>query len=212
MALELLVKRINYARDERKLYELRRAAFYSAWGPRFYQALVPGAPPLAKPPPAERKVKLPLSAGAGLPPSPSKSDVEAGKVDWDQLEKDVRSSALSSFASSAGPAAAAQRSIDLLVTREDDGESIVWVTDEASGEWIELNAESALQKKPSLGNSWPLRLFGQAAAAFAGKPALSGTGDRTSSDAQGASSAVAANGTGATAGKRTGAKPKKGRK
>lgn len=177
VGIEYLVKRINYARDERRIQDLQKAAFLTAWGPRFYQFVVPGAPALSKLPPSEKKVKVPLNAGATLPPIPSAAAVQAGKVNWDQLEKKVRASAAASTACCGS--SVPQRSVDLLVTREDDGESVVWVTDEGSGEWMELNAESALQGPPRIANAWPLRLGASVVAAVTGNNKAIRGGDAT---------------------------------
>lgn len=154
VGVELLIKRVNYARDAKRIHQLQRAARFVAWGPRFYQIWLDPAAPIRAP--AEKKVRLSLNAGASLPPPPAAKDVQAGTVDWDALERAVKQAAATSDASSplqpaGGPA------IDVLVTREPDGESIVWASDDATAEWTELNEQSALQK-PTLATLWPARL------------------------------------------------------
>ncbi|CAO1623693.1 unnamed protein product [Parajaminaea phylloscopi] len=213
--VELLVKRINYTRDKKRIEDLKKGALLAAWGPRFFQAIVPGAPPLAKLPPSEKKVKVPINAGATLPSTPSKEDVEGNKVDWDQLEKTVRSAAAATTACCGS--SAPQRSIDVLVSREEDGEAVVWVTDEESGEWVELNAESALQGPPRLMHTWPVRTVNRALAAAKGsdKGRIDASGTMAAGDDGASASALAghaANGE-TSAVKRAGnGKSKKGRK
>ncbi|PWN24999.1 DnaJ-domain-containing protein [Jaminaea rosea] len=150
-SMELLVKRVNYSRDAKRIHQLQRAARFIAWGPRFYQIwLDPAAPVRA---PAEKKVRVSLNAGASLPPPPAHKDVAAGNVDWDAVERSVKQGV-------ANPELAPQiggPALDLLVTREPDGESIVWASDDATGEWTELNEESALHK-PTMATLWPARL------------------------------------------------------
>lgn len=152
--MEHLIKRLNFTRDISRASQLRKAALFQAWGPRFFQVLynAKGAPSVAQ----EKKLKLQVAFLPELPAGPSSAEVEQGKVDWDALEKEVRRSALSSGGSPARNAEGAPRTVDVLVTRESDGEAIVWLLDPTSGEFSELNEEKMIQ--PTFRESWPMRI------------------------------------------------------
>ncbi|CAO1639123.1 unnamed protein product [Sympodiomycopsis kandeliae] len=171
--IELLVRKLNYTRDQLRLATIRRNAFYQAWGPKFYHVLFksPGAPSA----PAEKRVKLSLGSLLDLP-SPS---AEQAVPNVDELEKQVRKVAAQGSASQSPLLASAGRSsIDVLVTREDDGEGIVWTLDDETGEWTELTEKNLIV--PSLSNAWPVKLAKHLTARFNGqKPQQSAEEDVT---------------------------------
>lgn len=149
--LELLVRRLNYIRDSVRLSNIRVNAFYQAWGPKFYHVLykAPGAPSA----PAEKRIKLSLGSLLDLPAIPEQHS--AGSTpDVDALEKEVRKIAAQG-SNSSQLVASGRTTIDVLVTREDDGEGIVWTLDDETGEWTELTLNNI--QIPNLANSWPVR-------------------------------------------------------
>jgi hypothetical protein len=152
--VEHMIKRLNFSRDVGRASQLRKAALFQAWGPRFFQVLynAKGAPAVAQ----EKKLKLQVAFLPELPVGPTPAEVEKGTVDWDTLEKEVRKSALASGGTPSRTAEGAPRTVDVLVTRESDGEAIVWLLDPSSGEFSELNEEKML--KPTFRESWPLRI------------------------------------------------------
>lgn len=145
---ELLVRRLNYIRDSARLSNIRVNSFYQAWGPRFYHVLhkVSGAPPV----PAEKRVKLSLGSLLDLPVVSADASINA-----DALEKEVRKVAAQG-SNSSQLVASGRTTIDILVTREEDGEGIVWTLDDETGEWTELTLNN--MQVPSLANSWPVRV------------------------------------------------------
>lgn len=152
--IELLIKRITYSKNVQKAKDLQRGAFYTAWGPRFHQALFASGDTGLKVP-TEKKIKMQLGFGRQMPAGPSQAELASGQVNWDQLEKETRASASTSQSSCCAPSSP---TLDLLVTREESGESIVWMMDPNSGEWAELNAQSVAGPTPTLLQSWPVRL------------------------------------------------------
>ncbi|MCO5589977.1 hypothetical protein L7F22_043946 [Adiantum nelumboides] len=157
--IELVIKTINYKRDQERLKSLITTAKVLAWGPRFRSiedglktgdnsqnknVIVPG----------EKKVRVPLS-GLDIPEITPRKPEEDETAYWDNDEKAVRkaiAAGTSANNNSALEYGSTRRYADALVTRESE----VLIMDPVSKEWTPLDLSS--NPKPSFSNTWSFNL------------------------------------------------------
>lgn len=189
VGVELLIKRVQFEQAKKRVAGLRKWSFYSAYGPRFWEVVYKreNGPKV----PSEKKVKVSLGSVVDLPsPASSSSSKDQGQLpaagfDWEALEREVKRSAQQSTPSG-GPSG----SVEVLVTLEDDGEAIVWITDAETGEWVEVD-ETKLPK-PTLKECWPVRVAHKVRGKRGAEIVLEQEGETAPTDASGAATAAAA--------------------
>lgn len=154
-SIQLVVKRLNHARDKSRLEALQTSAKLSAWGPRF-RSIEAGLKNdtlhvhnknviVA----AEKKVKIQLT-GVELQPLAPLRPTDNEKEYWDEDEKAVRKAmAKSASHQHAGDCCdGPRRPIDALVTKD-----MVFVMPPGSKEWVPLDDQAA--PKPTAKDTWP---------------------------------------------------------
>lgn len=158
-AIELVIKSLNYKRDQNRLKSLITTAKVLAWGPRFRsieEGLKTGDNSQNKNVivPGEKKVRVPLS-GLDIPELVPRKPDEDETFYWNNDEKAVRK-AIATGTSANNNAAleygSSRRYVDALVTRESE----VLIMDPVSKEWTQLDLESA--QKPTFSHTWAFNL------------------------------------------------------
>ena len=86
VGVQLVVKKSQWRKSQRRYENLCRSALAAAWGPAFQTPLAPSS----KPRPAEKKVKVPMHGYFDMPPAPREADITAGTVNWDREADKVR--------------------------------------------------------------------------------------------------------------------------
>jgi curved DNA-binding protein CbpA len=169
--IELVIKRINYTRDRKRLDALIMTAKVLAWGPRF-RSIEAGLKAdksddlnnkgVIVPP--EKRVRVPLS-GLDVPPLAPKRADEDERAYWDNDEKAVRKAIAANSVNSAccSGDSAPRKQIDAMVTRESE----VFIMDPYTNDWVPLDDTAA--PKPSMLDTWPARMLGNCAALVTGK-------------------------------------------
>lgn len=151
IAAELLTKTINWRKDKARLDNVRHSAYALAWG-AWYQTPSDASKAIKpKARPGEKKVRVPITGFADLPPAVSQSAIEAGNVNWDEEGENIRkaiTAAPATFAEGAAP-----RLLDIVVFS--DGSMAA--TEPESLEWIPLEPMDD-KDAPSLRSTWPVTL------------------------------------------------------
>lgn len=89
VGVQYAVKLLNFRRDQARIDRLYRSALAAAWG-AWFQNPESQRPASRKGPPAEKKVRVPLTGYPDLPPAPSAKQISAGSVNWDEEGEKVR--------------------------------------------------------------------------------------------------------------------------